>query len=138
MVEDTPRKGRTLKLLFSLIQVASFFLFVAYVYCNSPIFRWRRLEAITRRDLAILYVFFSVISIGGTYLGLPIHGALANTRAMGPVLAGLVGGPYLGVAVGLTGGLHRYFYGGFTALACGLSTAVEGLVGGLVYLYLVD
>lgn len=125
-----------MKLLFSLIQVASFFLFVAYAYCNSPIFRLRRLDALTRRDLVILYFFFSVISIGGTYLGLPIKGALANTRAMGPVLAGLVGGPVLGVAVGITGGLHRYFYGGFTALACGLSTTVEGLVGGLVYLYL--
>ncbi len=126
-----------MKLLFSLIQVASFFLFVAYAYCNSPIFRLRRLDALTRRDLVILFVFFSVISIGGTYLGLPIKGALANTRAMGPVLAGLVGGPVLGVAVGITGGLHRYFYGGFTALACGLSTTVEGLVGGLVHLYLI-
>ncbi len=134
IVEDT--KGGAVKLLFSLIQVASFFLFVAYAYCNSPMFRLRRLEAISRRDLIILYVFFSVISIGGTYLGLPIHGALANTRAIGPVLAGLVGGPFLGVTVGLTGGLHRYFYGGFTALACGLSTTVEGLVGGLVHLYL--
>jgi two-component system LytT family sensor kinase len=125
-----------MKLLLSLIQVASFFLFVAYAYCNSPMFGLRRLEAITRRDLVILYIFFSAISIGGTYLGMPIHGALANTRAMGPVLAGLVGGPLLGGAVGFTGGLHRYFYGGFTALACGLSTTVEGLVGGLVYLYL--
>lgn len=125
-----------MKLLFSLIQVASFFLFVAYAYANSPMFRLRRLETIARRDLIILYLFFSAISIGGTYLGLPIHGALANTRAIGPVLAGLVGGPFLGGAVGLTGGLHRYFYGGFTALACGLSTTVEGLVGGLVHLYL--
>ncbi|HEY3272061.1 MAG TPA: sensor histidine kinase [Geothrix sp.] len=125
-----------MKLLFSLIQVASFFLFVAYAYCNSPIFRLRRLEASSRRDWIILYVFFSAISIGGTYLGLPVKGALANTRAIGPVLAGLVGGPFLGAAVGFTGGLHRYFYGGFTALACGLSTTAEGLVGGLVHFYL--
>lgn len=125
-----------MKLLFSLIQVASFFLFVAYAYCNSPMFRMRRLETASRKDMAVLYLFFSVISIGGTYLGLPVHGALANTRAIGPVLAGLVGGPGLGLAVGLTGGLHRYFYGGFTAVACGVSTTVEGLLGGVVHLYL--
>lgn len=123
-----------MKLLFSLIQVMSFFLFIAYVYCNSPGFRLRREERMRFPNWVILYVFFSAISIGGTYLGLPVQGAVANTRAMGPVLAGLVGGPALGLAVGLTGGIHRYFFGGFTAFACGLSTSVEGLVGGLVYL----
>ena len=126
-----------MRLLFSLIQVMSFFLFIAYVYCNSPGFCLRREDRLRFPNWFILYVFFSAISIGGTYLGLPVQGAVANTRAMGPVLAGLVGGPFLGVAVGLTGGLHRYFYGGFTAFACGLSTTVEGLVGGLVYLYMV-
>lgn len=125
-----------MKLLFSLIQVMSFFLFIAYVYCNSPGFRLRREERMRFPNWFILYVFFSAISIGGTYLGLPVQGAVANTRAMGPVLAGLVGGPALGVAVGLTGGIHRYFFGGFTAFACGLSTSVEGLLGGLVYLAL--
>lgn len=123
-----------MKLLFSLIQVMSFFLFIAYVYCNSPGFRLRREERMRFPNWFILYVFFSAISIGGTYLGLPVQGAVANTRAMGPVLAGLVGGPALGLAVGLTGGIHRYFFGGFTAFACGLSTSVEGLLGGLVYL----
>jgi two-component system LytT family sensor kinase len=124
-------------LLFSLIQVMSFFLFIAYVYCNSPGFRLRREDRLRFPNWIILYVFFSAISIGGTYLGLPVQGAVANTRAMGPVLAGLVGGPTLGLAVGLTGGIHRYFYGGFTAFACGLSTTAEGLLGGLVYLAMI-
>ncbi len=124
-----------MKLLFSLVEIMSFFLFVAYVYCNSPAFRLRRMDALSRRDYLLLYLFFSAISIGGTYLSLPVNGALANTRAIGPVLAGLIGGPFLGGAVGLTGGLHRYFFGGFTALACGISTTAEGLVAGLVHLY---
>jgi two-component system LytT family sensor kinase len=72
----------------------------------------------------------------GTYLGVPVHDALANTRAIGPVLAGIIGGPILGTSVGFTGGLHRYFFGGFTAFSCGLSTTTEGLIGGLVHLYL--
>lgn len=125
-----------MKLFFSLIQVMSFFLFVAYVYCNSPAFRLRRTDVLFPQHKLFLYIFFSAISIGGTYLGFPVHGALANARAIGPVLAGLIGGPLLGTAVGLTGGLHRYFYGGFTALACGVSTTTEGLIGGCVHLYL--
>jgi len=72
----------------------------------------------------------------GTYLGFQIEGAIANTRAIGAVLGGILGGPFVGIAVGLTGGLHRYSLGGFTDSACAVSTTVEGLIGGLLHLYL--
>ena len=125
-----------LKLLFSLIQVVSFFLLVAYVYCKSPAYRLRRSECLGTGQKVALFLFFSLISMGGTYMGVKVHGAIANARAIGPVLAGLIGGPVLGMGVGLVSGLHRYTFGGFTALACGISTTTEGLVGGLVGLYL--
>jgi two-component system LytT family sensor kinase len=126
-----------MKLFFALIQAMSFFLFVAYLYCKSPAFGPLRSEALGRRHKVFLFLLFSALSITGTYLGLPVQGAIANTRAIGPILAGLIGGPVLGAAVGLTGGLHRWWLGGFTGLACGLSTLTEGLIGGLVHLYLV-
>ena len=72
----------------------------------------------------------------GTYLGHPVQGALANTRAIGPVLAGMIGGPVSGNRCGVYRWLHRYYQGGFTAFSCGLSTTTEGLVGGLLCLYL--
>ncbi len=124
-------------LLFSLVQTMSVFLVVAYIYCKSPGFKPLTIESLRIRDKFYLYFFFSAISMMGTYLGLPVHDALANTRAIGPVLAGIIGGPVLGTAVGFTGGLHRYFFGGFTALSCGLSTTTEGLIAGLVHLLLV-
>ena len=113
------------------------FLVVGYIYCKSPWFRPMTTQSLTVRDKVYLYFFFSALSIMGTYLGEPVRDALANTRAIGPVLAGIIGGPVLGTAVGFTGGFHRYFQGGFTAVSCGLSTTVEGLIGGLVHLYLV-
>ncbi len=112
------------------------FLVVAYIYSKSPWFKPLTNENLSTRDKVYLYFFFSAISMMGTYLGLPVHDALANTRAIGPVLAGVIGGPILGTSVGFTGGLHRYFFGGFTAFSCGLSTTTEGLIGGLVHLYL--
>ena len=112
------------------------FLVVAYIYSKSPWFKPLTNENLSTRDKVYLYFFFSAISMMGTYLGLPVHDALANTRAIGPVLAGIIGGPILGISVGFTGGLHRYFFGGFTAFSCGLSTTTEGLIGGLVHLYL--
>lgn len=126
-----------MNILFSLVQTMSVFLVVAYLYCKSPGFKPLTTESLRLQDKVYLYFFFSAISLMGTYLGVPVHDALANTRAIGPVLAGIIGGPILGTAVGFTGGLHRYFFGGFTALSCGVSTTTEGLIAGLVHLCLI-
>ena len=73
----------------------------------------------------------------GTYFGLHIEDSIANTRAIGAVMGGLLGGPVVGGLVGLTGGLHRYSMGGMTALSCMISTIVEGLLGGTVHSYMI-
>ena len=113
-----------------MTQAMSVFVVIAYIYCKSPLFKSLTTDSIRTRDRIYLYLVFSCLSILGTYLGVPVHDAIANTRAIGPVLAGIIGGPILGTAVGFTGGLHRYFLGGFTALSCGLSTTLAGTIGG--------
>ncbi|PYI50745.1 sensor histidine kinase [Paenibacillus flagellatus] len=57
-------------------------------------------------------------------------GAIANTRIMGVVIGGMLGGPLVGTGVGLIAGLHRFSLGGFTALSCGLSSVLAGIVTG--------
>ncbi|BDR19225.1 sensor histidine kinase [Vibrio sp. STUT-A16] len=52
-------------------------------------------------------------------------------------MGGLFGGPVVGFAVGFTGGIHRYSLGGFTDLACAISTTAEGVIGGLLHVYLI-
>jgi two-component system sensor histidine kinase LytS len=69
----------------------------------------------------------------GTYWGIPVQGALANTRVIGPMIAGLYGGPLAGLVAGVMAGLHRLSLGGFTAVACAVSTVSEGLLAGLVH-----
>lgn len=123
-------------ILIRLIQEMSVFVVIAYIYCKSPLFKSLTADVVRGRDRIYLYLVFSSLSIMGTYLGVPVQDAIANTRAIGAVLAGIIGGPALGLAVGFTGGLHRFFLGGFTAFSCGLSTTVEGGIGGLVHLYL--
>lgn len=54
---------------------------------------------------------------------------------MAPIVAGLLGGPYIGLAVGLIGGIHRMFLGGESNIACGLATILAGLLAGLVFRY---
>lgn len=124
-----------MNILFSLIQEMSVFAVSAYLYSKTPAFRPLTKGFLSPKDTFSVYLFFSAITILGSYMGLPMKDAIANTRAIGAVMSGLLAGPYMGLAVGLTGGLHRYTMGGFTALSCGISTTTEGLIGGLVYLY---
>lgn len=123
--------------IFALLQQMSVFLVIAYLFTKSPFFKSFHSHTLHWRQLLLIYVIFSCFSIMGTYFGLPVSDAIANTRAIGAVLAGILGGPLVGVAVGITAGLHRFALGGFTAVACGMSTTLEGLLGGLVHLYLV-
>jgi len=125
-----------MEILFRMTQAMSVFVVIAYIYCKSPLFKSLTTDTISAIDKVYLYIVFSCLSILGTYLGTPVYDAIANTRAIGPVLAGIIGGPILGTAVGFTGGVHRYFLGGFTAISCGLATTFAGMLGGLVHWHL--
>lgn len=124
-------------LILSLLQQMCVYLVLAYLLSKTPIFM-PLLNVSSRLDHKLsCYVVFSLFCIMGSYFGLQLQDAIANTRAIGAVMGGLFGGPVVGFAVGLTGGLHRYTLGGFTDLACTISTTVEGLIGGLLHSYLV-
>ncbi len=125
-----------MNIFFSLIQEMSVFAVAAYLFSKTPAFRPLSTGLLKPLDNVSVYAFFTAITIMGTYLGIEVGGAIANTRAIGAVMAGLLAGPWMGLAVGVTGGLHRYMLGGFTAASCGISTTTEGLIGGLVFLWL--
>ena len=122
-------------ILINLLKEIAVFLVIAYLFSKTPVFKLLLTKEFNFSDILTLYVFFSVMSIIGTYFGIPVDGAIANNRVVGASIAGLIGGPILGFSVGLTAGVHRYFLGGFTAISCGLSTTIEGLLAGLVHQY---
>tara|TARA_R110001583_G_scaffold195524_2_gene375351 strand:- start:17133 stop:18857 length:1725 start_codon:yes stop_codon:yes gene_type:complete len=124
-----------MELIFSLLQQLSVYLVIAYLLSKTPLFMPLTMLSGRFSQRITCYVVFSLFCILGTYFGLAIENAIANTRAIGAVLGGLLGGPFVGFAVGLTGGFHRYLMGGFTDVACAISTTAEGLLGGLVHLY---
>lgn len=80
----------------------------------------------------LLALFFGCISVLSTYTGTGVNGAIVNTRVIGVLTAGLMGGPVVGMGAALIGGLHRWLFdiGGFTSVACACSTIlVEGVLG---------
>lgn len=82
----------------------------------------------------LLIVFFGILSIFGTLSGISIYGAVVNIRDLGPMAAGLVCGPYIGIGAGIIGGLFRFAQGG-PYMWTGLSAPIlSGIIGGIMYL----
>ncbi len=121
-----------LQLVITLTERMAVIAVVAYIFTRTRLFRSLLQGSMSLRQRLYLALFFGLLSISGTYLGVPINGAIANSRVIGAGIAGLLGGPMVGLMAGLMGGIHRYFVGGFTAFACGLSTTLEGLAAGLI------
>lgn len=118
-----------------LIEKTCVIIVIAYIISRTSFFREILQKKFTFKNQILFIAAFGAISIFGTYSGINIMGALANVRDIGPIIAGLVGGPWIGLAVGLIGGVHRYFLGGFTAVPCVIGTALAGLISGLVYYF---
>jgi two-component system sensor histidine kinase LytS len=100
------------------------------------------------KEKMMLIAVFGTFGVISNYTGIEIHqgliasqvwqtevdydSALANTRILGVALGGLLGGPLVGLGVGMIAGFHRFTLGGYTAVACGISTLLAGIVTGLI------
>lgn len=112
----------------------SMLVFMAYLFTRIPIIKDFIFNDSDRLySKIILAVIFGGMGIVSTYTGISVQGAIANTRVIAIVTAGIIGGPVAGVGAGLIAGVHRYLIniGGFTATACAISTILEGLIAGL-------
>lgn len=93
----------------------------------------------------MLIILFGAFGIISNITGIKVHdsgvltgwisavesdNAIANTRVMGIVIGGLFGGPVVGIGAALIAGIHRYFLGGYTALACSIAVVLAGVVAG--------
>lgn len=106
-------------------------------------------DKLNRKQELTAILFFGFFGIVGTYFGVALNmntlhfnsvatvltsdEAIANSRVIGVVVAGLLGGYRVGIGAGLIAGIHRMTLGGFTAISCGLSTIVAGVVAGAFY-----
>lgn len=119
-------------MFFSLLLNIGLLVLIATLLTKLPVVRRMFLDGKhsvgSRISLALI---FGTVSIISTYTGVRAEGAIVNTRVIGVLAAGLLGGPQVGIGAAMIGGLHRYLFdiGGFTAVSCAISTFVEGLIG---------
>lgn len=105
-----------------------------YILSGTKSFRGRLAKASGWEDQLILALLFGGFAIFNTSLGVKLPtGAIVNVRDMSPVVAGLAGGPLVGLVAGLIGGVHRFTLGGLTGVPCALGTVLGGLIAGGIY-----
>ncbi len=122
-------------LLIDLVKTAGVVIIFAYLVTRTRFFTDLLDKRPGIKSRVIMILFFGALSIFGTYGGVRLpSGAIANIRDLGPIIAGLVGGPVVGLGAGLIGGIQRYSLGGFVAISSSSVTPLAGLVGGLIYL----
>jgi phosphoserine phosphatase RsbU/P len=117
-----------------LLQLSAVIVVVAYLLTRSRFFSDVLDGRLTWRTQAILIAIFGALSIYGTESRFEIMGAIFNVRDLGPMVAGLVAGPVVGLGAGLIGALYRASLGGFTVIPCTVATVLAGLFGGLIWL----
>lgn len=118
-----------------LVQLMCVIIVAAYLLTRSRIF----LEILdghpTFMDQLILVVLFGLLSIYGSVSGIEFMGSVVNVRDLGPMLAGLLAGPWVGLGAGLIGAAYRLSLGGLTVYACSVTAVFAGLFGGIVWLW---
>jgi two-component system, LytTR family, sensor histidine kinase LytS len=135
------------ELLITMLERLGIIVTIAFILTRFRFFRdmvYR--EKLHKRQQYKAILFFGFFGIIGTYTGLAFSTdtqqfsrwsgglatdeAIANSRVIGVVLAGLLGGYKVGIGAGLIAGIHRFTLGGFTAIACGLASIIAGMIAG--------
>lgn len=138
------------ELLVTMVERLGILVTIAFVLTRFHFFRSMIYQdQLNRKQQITAILFFGFFGIIGTYSGLTLDTsslqfnrwtsgltgdeAIANSRVIGVVLAGLLGGYRVGIGAGLVAGIHRFTLGGFTALSCGSATIISGILAGLFY-----
>ncbi|WLR52869.1 sensor histidine kinase [Bacillus tianshenii] len=136
-------------LLLTMLERIGIIVTVAFLMTRVRFFRTVIDQREVRlRDRFTVMLMFGGFGVIGTYTGLSVDAltydmskwtfslsgneALANSRVIGIVVGGLLGGWKVGLGAGLIAGVHRFTLGGFTAFSCGLAAVVAGLLSGMM------
>lgn len=118
-----------------LLQLICVIIVAAYLLTQSRIFPEILDGNPTLKTRIILILFFGGLSVYGSISGIEFLGSVVNVRDLGPMVAGLLAGPWVGMGAGLIGAAYRLSMGGITMYSCALSAIFAGLFGGLIWIY---
>jgi sigma-B regulation protein RsbU (phosphoserine phosphatase) len=132
---DIFMNGTFLTQINVLLQLMCVIIVAAYLLTRSRIFPEILDGNPTIKTRIILVLLFGGLSIYGSVSGIEFLGSVVNVRDLGPMVAGLLAGPWVGIGAGLIGAAYRLSMGGITVYACSISAIFAGLFGGLIWIY---
>lgn len=118
-----------------LLQLICVIIVAAYLLTRSRIFPEILDGNPTLKTRIILILFFGGLSVYGSISGIEFLGSVVNVRDLGPMVAGLLAGPWVGMGAGLIGAAYRLSMGGITMYSCAISAIFAGLFGGYIWIY---
>ena len=118
-----------------MFRMLSVILIITYIATKSKSFQAIVKGDTSRKTIISQIIICSIIGILASYFTMDINGIPANSRGLIVMIASMLGGPYVGIPVGLISGLWRYNMGGTTALACSVATILASIVGSFVHIW---
>jgi len=120
-------------IIFELVQLVCVIILASYFFIRTKVFQRCISGHGSSRDKIILTLVFGAFSIYGNVSGIWLYGSEANVRDLGPVIAGLLFGPGIGVSSAIIGAVFRFSLGGVTVIPCTLTTLFAGIFAGLIW-----
>ena len=116
-----------------MFRMLSVVLILTYIATQSKSFKALIKGDNSYKTIIWQIIICSILGILASYFTMNVNGIPANARGLVVMISGLLGGSYVGIPVGIITGGWRFFMGGSTALACGISTIFAGIIGSLIY-----
>lgn len=107
-------------------------LVVAAIISGSDLLAKLKTEKNNWKYVVLVGLLGGIFGVYGNISGLSFQGAVISVRDIGPILAGVTGGPVGGLLAGVIAGVHRYTMGGITAAPCVVATCCIGLACGFL------
>ncbi|UTH04740.1 sensor histidine kinase [Macrococcoides caseolyticum] len=133
-------------LFILLLERVGLIIIVAYLLMNVPYFKKMMSERSNLSSQIQLLIVFGLFAAVSNFTGVEIRNneilssqifskisddaVIANTRVLTISVAGLIGGPVVGIGVGIVSGITRYLIGGVDAYTYVVSSALIGLTSG--------
>ena len=139
-----------LDLIYQMIWRMCMIVTIAFLITRLKLFSHMIFQRLSWKEKIIMIFVFGLFGIIGNYTAITIHPdisnfpfknlnvntesfvAIADTRNIGVIMGGLLGGPAVGIGAGIIAGGHRYLLGGFISVATFILTVLGGGIAGFI------
>lgn len=131
-----------MQIIANLIGTISLMCVICFVVINIPQNSWLNKKNVKIRKAVFIGIIAGVFGVYATISSTKLSsGALVSVRDIGPMFAGVIGGPIAGLVAGFIAGLQRLLFFDWssqtvldgTSIPCALSTLLLGVICGFLY-----